>query len=113
MIKEVLPTNAIQLLDSDGEPRDDTGRHVIVNSIGGPSWPNDVWKRALEKVGGTVVWGPCKLWYVMPAKVKGQKLRPDQRPVLKPQKFETQPTWMVRLGNGLEIGFVEQELTFS
>ncbi len=113
MTNPKIPFNAIPVMHLDGTIKDDTGRRVIVNSIGGPSWPTDRWKRALENVGGVVVWGPCQIWYIAKARVEGVKVKPGHKPPLKDKKFITQPSWCVRLdGYNMEITFIEKELTF-
>ncbi len=56
MTNKQVPLNAKSITDDEENPIDDSGRRVVVNSIGGPSWPDDVWKRALDNVGGTVVY---------------------------------------------------------
>lgn len=125
-----LPFNAIPVADADGNVLDHTGRRVLVNSVGGPSWPdnrtgkkviqnwdhnakypNDPWKRALENVQGSVVWGPAKLRYN--AKTKVGEDKKTGKPILKEKTFVTNPYWNVLLdGYNLEICFVERELTF-
>jgi len=112
MSNPVLPFNAVPIFHFDGTPQDDSGRRVVVNSLGGSSWPSDRWQRALENVGGVVVWGPCKLWYVAQAKVEGHKIKFGYKPPLKPKKFATAPYWSVLLdGYNFEMQFVEKELT--
>lgn len=118
--------------------RDDTGRLVIVNSVGGPSWPDnrsgrevldhydsvvakhtktDQRKRALENVKGTIIWRPYKLQYVANGKTKGKDgnyLKRKEQFVLTKQKFITEPYWNVLLdGYNREILFCEKELTFE
>jgi len=111
--KTDLPFNAMPIYDGD-ELLDDSGKRVTVNSIGGPSYPNDTWKRALTEVKGTVVYGPVKYWYNGQSKVVFTNPRPDQKPQLRPKKFTTDPYWRVKLdGLNLEIGFISEELTFE
>lgn len=67
-------------------------------------------KRALENVGGVVVWGPAILHYEAKKKVGVKK----GQPILKKAEFETCPLWGVLLdGYGLVISFAESELTFE
>lgn len=128
------PHDSLPVLTSKGKPRDDTGKRVVVNSMGGPAWPDnrtgrDViknydkmirkWtkedneknrKRALEDVGGVVVWGPRKLQYKAMKEV-GKNHR--GQPILHKTKFITAPYWGVLLdGYNLVISFVEEEITF-
>lgn len=112
MTNPKLPFNATPLTHLDGTIQDD-GRRVLVTTIGGPSWPDDRHKRALENVPGVVVWGPCKLWYIAQAKVEAQRSKPGYKPHLKPKKFITEPYWCVLLdGYKLEVTLCEREITF-
>lgn len=112
-IKTDLPFNAMPIYDDSGL-LDDTGKRVTVNSIGGPTHPDDKWGQALKNVEGTVVYGPVKFWYNAQSKVEFAKPRPDQKPQLRAKKFTTDPYWCVRLdGLNLEIKFIEKELTFG
>ncbi len=98
-----IPFNATPIYDDEDNLLDDSGKRVIVNSIGGKSWPDDVWKRALENVGGVILYGPHRYWYMAQSPNKNGKLVPT--------KFETQPSWCVLLdGYDLEITFIAQEL---
>jgi hypothetical protein len=107
-----LPFNAMPIYDDSGL-RDDTGKRVEVNSIGGPTHPDDKWGQALKNHKGTVVYGPVTFWYNAQAKVEFAKPRPDQKPQLRARKFTTDPYWCVLLdGLNLEIKFIEKELTF-
>jgi hypothetical protein len=113
MAKTELPFNATPLFHLDGTIIDDRKRKVIVNSVGGKSWPDDTHKKALENVKGVVVWGPCKLWYMAQAVMEGQKVKPGYKPFLKPKKFITESYWLVRLEKfNLEILFTKKELEF-
>jgi len=131
-----LPENVIP----ESATRDDSGRRVIVNSVGGPSWPDnrtgkkvienwngdtigqyaktDKKKRALENVQGTVVWGPYKLYYMAHCKAtdkNGNYIKKGGKYVLtrNKQKFITEPYWNVLLdGYNREVLFCEKELTF-
>ena len=107
-----LPFNATPIFYLDGTIIDDSGRRVLVNSIGGPSWPDNKWKRALENVEGSIVWGPCKLYFIAQSPVEGMKSK-GYKPILKPKKFITDPYWGVLLdGYNLQIQFIKQELEF-
>jgi hypothetical protein len=111
--KTNLPFNAIPIYDDAGL-LDDSGKKVTVNSIGGPTHPDDKWGQSLKNVKGTVVYGPVKFWYNAQAKVEFAKPRPDQKPQLRAKKFTTDPYWCVLLdGCNLEIKFIEKELTFG
>jgi hypothetical protein len=88
---ENLPHNIID----DESGRDDTGRKVIVNSVGG----------ALHNAPGKVLWGPYKMWYMAQSKVKGKNEKYEK---MVPKKFVTDPYWSVLLeGYDLEIYFCE------
>ena len=132
------PHNALLLYDSEGNLRNDKGRRVVVNSVGGPSWPDNRtgkeviknydkmikrwtkedneknWKREIENMGGVVVWGPCDLeWYAMAKTGKFDKQ--NKKPILKKKKFISGPYWGVLLDTAagdhvLEI--CEAEITF-
>jgi len=117
-----IPFNAIPV----SPPKDDTGKRVLINSVGGPSWPNkrsganlldnysseqaarwskkDKFVRALENIEGTVLWGPCHIWF-MAKTPKGERMMD--------QKFISEPYWSVMLdGYNLETQFIEREITF-
>jgi hypothetical protein len=109
-----LPFNATPSFYLDGTMMDDAGRRVVVNSVGGPSWPDNKWKRALENIEGTIVWGPCKLWFMAQSQVETTRPKPGYKPLLRPKKFITDSYWCVFLdGYELQIHCIEQELTFS
>lgn len=99
-----IPFNAVPIYENE-DKLDDSDKRVIINSIGGKSYPDDVWQRALENMGGTVMYGPHKYWYMAQSPNKNGKLVPT--------KFETQPSWYIKLDCGLEMTFVEQEITFE
>lgn len=95
-----IPFNTIPVYGEDGKPLDDTGKRVVVNSIGG----------ALKNVKGVVVYGPHVYWYKAMCKKKAKN---PKGYILVPANFKTQPSWCVKLnGYLLDITFVASELTF-
>lgn len=69
---------------------------MVINSVGG----------ALQDVHGTVVWGPCKLWYTFIEKIS--KTKNKKKTVI------TEPYWGVLVDDyKLELTFCEKELTFK
>ena len=94
------PFNTICVLGADGKQLDDTGKRVIVNSIGG----------ALKNIKGIVVYGPHVYWYKAMTKVKAKN---PKGYIIEPAEFKTQPSWAILLNNHFkEITFVASELTF-
>lgn len=91
-----IPFNAVAMT------QDDSGKCVIVNSVGG----------ALYNVKGTVLYGPHVYVYeAMTKKIQSDK---SKNPKMVKKKFETCPLWNVLLdGYNLEIRFSREELTFS
>lgn len=93
------PHNAIPVFDNNENELNDSGKKVIVNSVGG----------ALVNVNGKVIYGPCRFWYIANKKV-GMK---NNKPFYKKRKFITGVLWCVRLkGYNLNLHFAESELTF-
>lgn len=108
-----LPFNVILIYDSYSNVIDYSGKRVIVNSIGGSSWPDNKWVRGIENLYGTIVWGPVKLYYNAQAKIKGARVKPGKKAPLKLQRFETDPYFSVKLDKlNRELRFISQELTF-
>jgi hypothetical protein len=94
------PFNTIPVLGEDGKQLDDTGKRVVVNSIGG----------ALRNVKGTVVHGPDIYWYRINTRVKANNPRGYS---LRPCDMKTEPYWCVLLdGFLLNIKFMASELKF-
>lgn len=91
----IIPFNAVPT------GKDDSGKRVIVNSVGG----------ALQGVKGTVLYGPHVYQYVAMAKKNPNDKAKNPKMVKK--EFETCPLWNVLLdGYNLEIRFARNELTF-
>lgn len=133
------PHNALPLYDSEGNLLDDSGKRVVINSVGGPSWPDNrsgkavinnyekmikQWtkednevrrKRSMENMGGTVVWGPCDIEFFAMAKSGKFKDKAKKQPLLKRTKFVSGPWWGVLLdtasGNHV-LSISREELTF-
>jgi hypothetical protein len=90
-----IPFNAVAMT------QDDSGKRVIVNSIGG----------ALYNVKGTVLYGPHVYKYeAMTIKNKSDN---SNNPKMIKKMFETCPLWNVLLdGHNLEIRFSREEIKF-
>jgi hypothetical protein len=96
-----IPFNTIPVFGEDGKELDDTGKRVIVNSVGG----------ALRNVKGVVLYGPHIYWFKANCKKKAKN---PKGYILVPEIFKTQPSWRIRLdGYLLDIAFVASELTFE
>lgn len=97
----IIPHNAIPVY-REGVQLDDSGKNVIVNSVGG----------ALHDTKGVVVYGPYQFKYKAMAKSQKKTKKGDQEK-LAMKEFITDPYWCVLLeGYELQIHFVEKELTF-
>lgn len=95
------PFNTIPVYGEDGKVLDDTGKRVIVNSIGG----------ALKNISGVVVYGPHIYWYRAMCK---QKAKNPKGFVLVPSEFKTEPYWCISLfKHPRELNFISSELTFE
>ena len=96
-----IPFNTIPVLGGDGKSLDDTGKRVIVDSIGG----------TLKNVKGTILYGPHIYWYRAACKKKAKNSKGH---TMVTAEFKTQPSWHVRIdGFLLDITFVAGELTFE
>src|ERR1700744_5512692 len=111
------PFNAMPLIDSNGVEKNDEGKRVVVNSIGGKSFEDtypyseDKWGQSVRNTNGVIVWGPCSLWFK--AKAKKGKADKNGKIKLEDRKFVTEPYWGVLLDDyNLVISFCEKELTF-
>jgi hypothetical protein len=95
-----IPFNTIPVFIEGDKPADDTGRRVVINSIGG----------ALRNVKGTVSFGPHIYWYNSMTRVKAKN---ERGYTLRPAQFKTQPSWCVMLDGFMkELTFVASELEF-
>jgi len=93
-----IPFNAIPILDQ-GKERDDSGKRVLINSVGG----------ALQNVRGMILYGPHVYNYnAMTKKNPNDKAK---NPKMIKKEFDTCKLWNVLLdGYNLEILFAEQEM---
>ena len=118
------PTKTLPVEDAGGKERDDSGKRVIINTVGGsvegaadPRKLGNECRQAIVAQGrsladetGTVAAGPYRIPFK--AKVKWKRDRFTKKWLLKDELFVTCPLWLVRLSNGRCLHFAENEMSF-